>query len=280
MSTVAKRLLVFFVGVPVTLLLVFLKPCNHIALNLLIVAFSAGAAHEAFQLISAKIPVANRCITIIASVLLPFCAYFIGLAQLESEYITLLFAAIAVLLFFTEIRSHNDFKDSIASLCGKLFIVFYTGYLITYISRLTPSPYSVQLIAVFLLLVFMCDSAAWCFGVLLGKNNKGIFKASPNKSVAGFCGGYVGSMAVAVAAQCLIPELFGTNTVKAVAMGIIIATTSIAGDLVESVIKRSAGYKDSGTAIPGRGGVLDSLDSIVASAPFYYFCIHFLFNRI
>lgn len=278
MSTVAKRLLVFFVGVPVTLLLVFFRPYNHIALNLLIVAFSAGGAGEAFRLISARIPVANRGITITASVLLPFCAYFIGLAKLDAEYITLLFAVIAVSLFFTEIRCRDDFRDSVASLCGKLFIVFYTGYLVTYISRLTTSPNSVQIIAVFLLLVFVCDSAAWCFGMLLGKSNKGIFRASPNKSVAGFCGGYAGCIAVAVAAQRLMPDIFGTCTANAVVMGVIIATTSIAGDLVESVIKRSSGFKDSGTAIPGRGGVLDSLDSIVVSAPFYYFCTHFLFR--
>ena len=63
-------------------------------------------------------------------------------------------------------------------------------------------------------------------------------------------------------------------------MGFAVATAGITGDLIESVFKRSAGVKDSGSIIPGRGGILDSIDSILTAAPVYYILVYILYNPL
>jgi phosphatidate cytidylyltransferase len=111
----------------------------------------------------------------------------------------------------------------------------------------------------------------------MGKNNRGIIKASPNKSILGFIGGFLGSIAVGILAYFIFFDIFG-HLLKMIILGFITALAAIIGDLAESVMKRSAQIKDSGNVIPGRGGILDSIDSIIFAAPAYYITIQFLFN--
>ena len=116
----------------------------------------------------------------------------------------------------------------------------------------------------------MSDSIAWLFGILLGKNNRGIFKASPNKSIAGFIGAFIGSIATGILCFYIWRDIYTGSIIKMILISIFCTISSIVGDLAESVLKRSTGVKDSGSIIPGRGGVLDSIDSIVMTAPLFY----------
>jgi phosphatidate cytidylyltransferase len=125
----------------------------------------------------------------------------------------------------------------------------------------------------FLLIVIVNDSFAWFFGVLFGKNNRGFVKISPNKSIAGFAGGILVSTAVGGALQYfgvlqLAPSAHAP--LAGLVTGFLCALAATLGDLAESALKRSAAVKDSGTLFPGRGGVLDSLDSIAMAAPVFY----------
>ena len=139
---------------------------------------------------------------------------------------------------------------------------------------------SFAFLATFLVLVFISDSAAWLFGMLFGKNNRGVLLASPNKSVAGFIGAFVGSFVFAVIMTHLVfKDVFATTNLlpKTAILSVVICTAAIIGDLAESVFKRSAEVKDSGNVVLGRGGVLDSVDSIFMAAPFYFYLIKLLF---
>jgi phosphatidate cytidylyltransferase len=127
--------------------------------------------------------------------------------------------------------------------------------------------------------------------MLFGKSNKGIVAASPNKSIVGFVAGIASSVALGVAAAVYFPDAFRANPeiegiLKAkfspISSGIILGlTTGIAstlGDLAESALKRSAGVKDSGNLMLGRGGVLDCIDSLSIAAPVFFIVYNVLFE--
>ena len=123
-------------------------------------------------------------------------------------------------------------------------------------------------------LLFICtwssDTFAYFVGVAIG-SHKLASTISPKKTVEGFIGGVIGTMAMAV----LIGHVFFTfSFIEMAILGFILAIAATLGDLVESVIKRFAGVKDSGILLPGHGGMLDRFDSILFTAPvFYYFII-------
>jgi phosphatidate cytidylyltransferase len=113
---------------------------------------------------------------------------------------------------------------------------------------------------------------AWLFGKYLGKQ-RNIVAVSPNKSIAGFVGGSTGSLIAAFISFGSLGALPGMAFVHKIilsfALGLGMAFFVITGDLFESALKRSASVKDSGTMVPGRGGILDSFDSLFFSAPFF-----------
>jgi phosphatidate cytidylyltransferase len=133
--------------------------------------------------------------------------------------------------------------------------------------------------------VFANDGMAWLAGKLFGKGNQGVIPVSPQKSVAGFIGGTIASIIVGVGAALLFPAIFTPQydffsaiyPVAGALLGLLTGIAATCGDLGESAIKRSSGLKDSGHIIPGRGGVLDSIDSIALAAPVFYLAFSFIF---
>ena len=116
---------------------------------------------------------------------------------------------------------------------------------------------------------------------MFGKNNRGLVLASPNKSLAGFFGAYAGSFVFALIMTALVfkAEFAADNLIaRTAALSVCVCSAAIIGDLAESVFKRSAEVKDSGNVILGRGGVLDSVDSIFMAAPVYFFLVSLLFK--
>jgi phosphatidate cytidylyltransferase len=99
--------------------------------------------------------------------------------------------------------------------------------------------------------------------------------------VAGFIGGFVASILVGVGATYFAPETFRSRLegpFAGIILGFVSGLAATLGDLGESAIKRSANVKDSGTVIPGRGGALDTIDSIALAAPVYYGLYRLLFT--
>lgn len=117
----------------------------------------------------------------------------------------------------------------------------------------------------FLLIVIMLgDTGAYYVGRSLGKRRLAP-AISPKKTVEGLIGGVTASVVAAiVAARLLLPDV---GLVHAALLGAALALLGVAGDLFQSLLKRGAGVKDSGTLMPGHGGILDRLDSLYFSAP-------------
>jgi phosphatidate cytidylyltransferase len=134
--------------------------------------------------------------------------------------------------------------------------------------RATPT-HGLWLVAILFAAVWATDTGAMISGKLIGGPKLAPI-LSPNKTWAGFAGGTI-MAAVAVAA---ILAVLGASPVRGAAFGTMVALVSQVGDLFESWIKRRVGRKDSGHLIPGHGGVLDRIDSILFAAPA---CAAFLF---
>ncbi len=125
--------------------------------------------------------------------------------------------------------------------------------------------------------VKFCDVGALLGGMAFGKHPFSPH-LSPKKTWEGVFGGILTGMMVGVAFRLLAQEALppSFNTVRAALMALLVAVAGIAGDLLESAIKREAGVKDSGNLIPGIGGALDLTDSLILSAPLAYFLFKYL----
>jgi phosphatidate cytidylyltransferase len=126
--------------------------------------------------------------------------------------------------------------------------------------------YGLRILGVVLVAAFACDTVALFAGRALGRHP--FFPAiSPNKTVEGALGGAAAAVVVVLVGM---PWLLGLDTWKAALLGVLVAVTAQGGDLVESALKRTAGEKDSGTLIPGHGGLLDRIDSLILLGPVVY----------
>lgn len=278
MSKVAKRLLTFFIGIPLVLAIVFCDWLNHLPLQITIGIFAVLGANEFYNMLSKKgIVLFNREVVLIGTALLPFSCYTFILSGLSLDITPWLFISLVILLMGFECFTAKSFENSLSKIAYTTLTFFYTGFLITFLSRMTILPDSKVIISLFLIFVFMCDSFAWFFGILFGKSTRGFVAASPNKSLVGFIGGIIGSLGCGFVLKYFFPAAISISNLNLVILGIITSVSAIIGDLIESVFKRSCDIKDSGNLIPGRGGVLDSIDSVVIAAPIFYIGYNFLF---
>ena len=129
---------------------------------------------------------------------------------------------------------------------------------------------------VFIVVSKMSDTWAYCTGQLIGRT-KMIPRVSPGKTWEGFAGGIIFSM---VAAWLFVHFAEGpfknVPLAHALSLGVVLGVGSVFGDLVESLFKREAGMKDSGSFFPSVGGILDILDSLLFNAPLMYLYLKYI----
>lgn len=184
-------------------------------------------------------------------------------------------ATLVIALFF--LFCVNDLKASAPefalTVSGFLYVPLLLGHLI--LTR--ELPHGIQWIFLLLVLVMSGDSGAYYVGSSLGRR-KLYPLVSPNKSIEGAFGGLAGSLLGAIIARWIFfPEL---TIGDCFLVSLIIGPLGQMGDLFESLLKRSFGVKDSGTIIPGHGGMLDRLDSILFTAPALYYYAWYVTERL
>ncbi|MGO3338459.1 phosphatidate cytidylyltransferase [Psychrobacter sp.] len=118
------------------------------------------------------------------------------------------------------------------------------------------------------LLVWCADSGAYFVGRKLGRR-KMAPNVSPNKSMEGLAGGLITGLIVVVAISVFQLKLTGIPLIAFVALSALTILSSVLGDLFESMLKRRADVKDSGTILPGHGGILDRIDSLLSATPIF-----------
>ena len=149
-------------------------------------------------------------------------------------------------------------------------IVLYTGGLLLYAPLLRSLEDGRDWVLFLLLVTFATDTFALLVGRTLGRRTLAL-SASPSKTWEGAFGGVVGAIGVSVAAITILS--LDATALEAVALGAIMGIVGQVGDLTESRLKRNAGVKDSGSLVPGHGGVLDRLDSIVLNLVVVYYFV-------
>jgi phosphatidate cytidylyltransferase len=148
-----------------------------------------------------------------------------------------------------------------------LYVAFLGSYLVAL--RAIPTPgLAAKLLTVLLAIVMVGDSAAYYTGSTLGRH-KLAPRVSPGKTIEGSVGGLVGSVAAAIASRYVFFEEL--PLADAVVLGLVVGIVGQLGDLVESLLKRGSNVKDAASILPGHGGFLDRLDSILLNAPLVYY---------
>jgi phosphatidate cytidylyltransferase len=187
-------------------------------------------------------------------------------------YLTLLLLLFS-LYFLFRFRDIRQVAGETALVC---FGFLYVPLLLSHLVLLRLDPHGSQWIFLLLVIVMTGDSAAYYTGSSFGRHK--LYEAvSPKKSIEGALGGLAGSLVGALLfRQFFFPEL---ALVHCIAVTLPAAAMGQLGDLFESLLKRSCGVKDSGTIVPGHGGILDRLDSVLFAAPVLFYYLRFIILR-
>ncbi|MBT2565725.1 phosphatidate cytidylyltransferase [Arthrobacter sp. ISL-85] len=242
-------------------------PLVFVAIVTAFAVFGVWEIYRALEANGTRMPIVP---VMTGTLALPFAAYFGGI---ESQLFALLLSAVAVLLW----RSIESAAGSANSIFAGVFTLGWVPFFISFAALplhaagATPlglwpggmAPIGAWEIAVMLLLVVSNDTFGYLVGASLGKHPMAP-KISPKKSWEGFAGSVAGAMLIGVlAALFVLDKPWWVGAVLAV--GTVAAST--AGDLAESMVKRELGVKDMSSILPGHGGVMDRLDSIVFASP-------------
>ncbi|MGO9378620.1 MAG: phosphatidate cytidylyltransferase [Dissulfurispiraceae bacterium] len=255
-----KRVIVAMVAIP--LLYLYITKLPPVLFLALLAVVSALAQHEFYVMYRAT--KSMSCIGIIAGALLMGSAVCLpGNApeRAQAMVFILIFMSIASVRLFWIKDPASALRDLSPAVIGILYIP----------ALLLPLWYlrliGYEWIFLLCLCVWSADTFAYYIGSSIGKR-KLLKEVSPNKTIEGAIGSIGGGIFAAVVFGSFLIKGFGI--LKLGWIGAVLGAVTIVGDLVESMFKRDAGVKDSGSLIPGHGGVLDRIDSLLFAGPALY----------
>lgn len=180
------------------------------------------------------------------------------------------FLVILVALLTSSLFSSRGLKRSLVDSAVLVFGVLYVGLTLGHLLFTRALAGGEYLILFLFLVTWAGDSGAYYAGVSLGSRPLAPV-ISPNKTVEGLIGGFALALVAAWAGRLWFLPSFSVP--DCVATGLLLTAAGLLGDLTESAMKRSASVKDSGRLIPGHGGMLDRLDSLMFTAPVFYYYV-------
>lgn len=282
-----SRLLTAIIALPVLILsiiLPYLLPQYPQAnwLFLIIAGFALGAGLFEFFTLTKKLELkADAGIAYLGAAAF-FVAFLFDAPAKAQDLLILTVALFLILVLITQtFRFQADFSKMLTGIgvtvLGVLYIAFLGGFLISMRVGFTETivPHlSTKLIGFFFLIVMGADTGAYYVGKNLGKH-KLIPKVSPGKTWEGVFGGlFLSAGFAAIASATFFPELPYKISIP---LAIVMTIVGILGDLAESAMKRGSNTKDAANILPGHGGLLDRLDSLLFNAPILYYFARFYF---
>ncbi len=182
----------------------------------------------------------------------------------------LLFIVLALLFIFLLQFTRRESNEALLGISTTLFGILYVAWFFSFLIKIRLLPYGSGLLAFILLVTKAGDMGAYLAGTRWGKHAL-IARISPRKSVEGAVGGLIFSILVAVASKPLLPDHSLFSFWRLALVGAFFGALGQLGDLSESLIKRDCQVKDAGNLLPGLGGTLDMMDSLLFTAPAFYF---------
>lgn len=275
MSNLAARLLTAAVVVPV--LIVAIRWSNPIAVWTIVYVATFLGLREYYNMTLAHEPVAERASGVVLGMAFAATVYWFE----GSPHILLAaVAGLTVASFLFYLFRYRDMTTVAGRVAHMITGVLYVGLLLTFVALLKKrGSDGGAWVFITLTCTWFSDTGAYFAGRFIGPAwpAKLYPSVSPKKTVIGGIGGLVGSfIALVIARLWYLPSLTWIDcalvAVPANALG-------QAGDLCESMLKRSVGVKDSGNLLPGHGGMLDRIDALLFTAPYVYFFARWIYGR-
>jgi phosphatidate cytidylyltransferase len=262
---------------------------------LLLVAIAALAQYEFYAMVEkAGLPVFRIVGMLSGAAVISATFWTIGpeAKQLAAGYRweNLVILATVMVVFLRQFPQKNNSKP-IVTIAVTLLGVWYVAFLLNYLTRLAfgwrddgmmhaVGPTGRMMIIYLVAVVKMSDVGAFFTGRTFGRH-KLFPRLSPKKTIEGLAGGIVASIVVSVCFYVFTDGSLGKVQFAlhdAIILGVVLPIVGVLGDLFESLLKRAAEIKDSGSLIPGMGGVLDVLDSLLFGAPVLYAYVSLFLN--
>jgi len=197
-----------------------------------------------------------------------FAALILGTHRPDIIVPTLLATLVGIIS--VPLLSRSPLEQSLRDGAMTIFGVLYLGLTLGTLSMTRLLPLGEWLIFFLLLVTWASDTGAYLVGTLYGRHRLAP-TISPKKTVEGLVGGLIAAIIAGYAARWwFLPELSGLDCLI---LATLLTITGLWGDLTESAMKRSVGMKDSGGILPGHGGMLDRLDSLLFTAPVFYYYV-------
>jgi phosphatidate cytidylyltransferase len=248
-------------GAYVVLSLLYLKPAFVVLVAVALVLASVEL-HEALKkqgMTSAIIPIA------VGSVAISFGSFFAGRQEpVVFSTTSVLLASLALTVLASLIwRMPQGVAGFVSDAAASLLIIAYVPLLGSFAALMLAEGQGVARVVTFLLIVVMSDTGGYIAGVLFGKHPMAP-KISPKKSWEGVAGSLILGTAAGI---CMAIFALDVPFWVGIILGVSLVAVGTCGDLIESMIKRDLGIKDMSSFLPGHGGVMDRLDSLLVAAP-------------
>lgn len=260
--TTSSIILVAFVAV-----IVYLSP--NWMFSIVISLFIAAGMFEFFRMVENRDIFVYKYFGMVVGSLIPI-VIFMGSGLPNLKDLEPIFIVSACLLAFTmQLTRRDNARDHLVSVALTIFALFYIGWFFSFFVKLKLLPNGANLVAFLVIATKSADIGAYLIGSRFGRTEL-IPRISPKKTKEGTIGGILFSVIVSV---ILGKVLTGFAISHLFVLGFILATLGQVGDLAESLIKRDCGVKDSGAYFSGIGGVMDLVDSLLFTAPVFWFYV-------
>ena|SRR3989338_2370774 len=254
-----KRIVPSIILSLLTIFCLFYYPLCGVFVTLLIVV----GLYEFFYMVEKKGVRMFKPLGLLIGALIPLTIYF-GFSA--SEGWQFLFVIIALFILFLLELTKKDTHQSVLSISATVFGVIYISWCFSFLIRIRQLPEGALLTGFLILVTKSSDIGAYLWGKNFGKTLL-LRRISPKKSLEGAVGGFFTSLGAGLFFSLFIGSI---DFLEKFFLIIILAIVAQLGDLFESLIKRDCQVKDSGKILPGMGGVLDVMDSLIFTAPTFY----------